>query len=364
MAGKFMLKKFAEINLSDSFFDSLKEDYPGTSHSTGFVDWFNEKVRSTATALVFDDSEGLGAFVYLKNEQEQIVLTHDTLPANSRIKIGTLCLAERFRGQRLGEGAIGLALWKWQKTKTQEIYVTVFEKHTMLIGLLERFGFQLAGKNPNGELVYIKSRSNINYNDPYQSFPFIDSSFQKAGYIIFEDYYHDTMFPYSELARTLQDSVALSAANGVSKVYVSAKSNPHYQKGEPVFIYRKFNVNSGKRYKSCVTSYCVITNVIIVKSFGRCLMSFDALKDMIGNKSVYDENDMREKYSNQRNMIVIEMLYLGYFGEGNNVNMDWLDNNGCWAGPDQYPTEVQLSPNQFKSILAEGKIDVSNVIID
>ena len=122
MAGKFLFKKFSEIDLGDSFFDSLKEDYPGSTHSTGFVDWFSKKAAAGSTALVFDDDEGLGAFVYLKDENEVIELVGGSLPAIPRIKIGTLRLAERYRGLRLGEGAIGLALWKWQKTKTQEIY--------------------------------------------------------------------------------------------------------------------------------------------------------------------------------------------------------------------------------------------------
>lgn len=30
MAGRFSLKKFADINFNDEFFDSLKADYPGT----------------------------------------------------------------------------------------------------------------------------------------------------------------------------------------------------------------------------------------------------------------------------------------------------------------------------------------------
>ena len=58
------------------------------------------------------------------------------------------------------------------------------------------------------------------------------------------------------------------------------------------------------------------------------------------------------------------MLYYGYFGSGNNVNMDWLDKNGYWASQGQYPTEVKLSPDQFKSILAEGNINVSDVVIN
>ena len=43
MAGKFERKRFSEIDLNDSFFDSLKADYPGTSSSTGFEQWFTKK---------------------------------------------------------------------------------------------------------------------------------------------------------------------------------------------------------------------------------------------------------------------------------------------------------------------------------
>ena len=45
MAGKFYLKSFSDINLSDPFFDSLKADYPGSATSTGFIDWFYKKIR-------------------------------------------------------------------------------------------------------------------------------------------------------------------------------------------------------------------------------------------------------------------------------------------------------------------------------
>ena len=48
-------------------------------------------------------------------------LLDKVLPAKERIKIGTLRLAERFRGQRLGEGALGVALWRWQEQEVEEI---------------------------------------------------------------------------------------------------------------------------------------------------------------------------------------------------------------------------------------------------
>ena len=43
MAGKFSRKFFADINLDDKFFDSLKKDYPGNAFSRGFVEWFHKK---------------------------------------------------------------------------------------------------------------------------------------------------------------------------------------------------------------------------------------------------------------------------------------------------------------------------------
>ena len=47
--------------------------------------------------------------------------------------------------------ALGLALWEWQRSKLDEIYVTVFPKHKSLIKLLTRFGFNLVGTNLNHE---------------------------------------------------------------------------------------------------------------------------------------------------------------------------------------------------------------------
>ena len=72
-------------------------------------------------------------------------------------------------------------------------------KHKQLINLLLKFGFSLAGKNRNRENVYIKSRKRLAYSTPYTSFPFLNPDFDYGGYIIFEDSYHDTMFPYSEV---------------------------------------------------------------------------------------------------------------------------------------------------------------------
>jgi len=342
-----------------------KSDYPEDATNIGFIKWFEKKSREDATALVFNDELGVGAFLCLKDENEPIVLKHDILPAISRIKISTLRLSERYRGQRLGEGAIGLALWKWQATKLKEIYVTVFPKQDVLIDLLEKFGFLKVGYNLNNECVYLKSRDLVDYSDPYKSFPFVNSSFEKGGYLIVDDVYHDTLFPYSELKNTLQEQVALSVANGISKIYIGAQyTQPHYRIGEPVFIYRRHTKQDNQKptYKSCLTSYCVVTDMITVKMNNRALMHFDTLCERIGNKSVFDEKELFKRYQNDKNVVVIELLYCGYFGAGNNINHAWLKGQGYFN--DQYPALIEVTPDNFKNILREGGIDVTNVIID
>ncbi len=366
MAGKFMLKKFVDINIDDPFFNSLKCDYPGNANSTGFIDWFQKKAVNGATALVFEDDIGVGAFVALKEEKEEIELQDTVLPAQKRIKISTFRIAERYRRQRIGEGAIGLVLWKWQKSDLTDIYVTVFEKHMTLISQFEKFGFRKSGINKNGEVVLIKKRDQIDFSDSYAAFPFIKNDFDYAGYIIIDDTYHDTMFAYSELANnvSLQTKVSGSVSNGLRKIYVGQAQRLNYYVGEPVLVYRRYTAGRGKRYRSCITSFCIVTDAFQAKVNNHYLMNFNELLDRIGNKSVFNEKELMQQYSDFKNVTIIELLYYGYFGAGNNVNLDWLMNNGFWVMGQQYPTEVHLSKEQFKRVLMEGNINVSNVIID
>lgn len=351
--------------MDDSFFDSLKSDYPGNPSSTGFKDWFKKKSDQGNTALVFEDKIGVGAFVVLKMEDEEIELQCSTLSKKKRIKISTFRVSERYRRQRIGEGAIGLLLWRWQRSDCSEVYVTVFDKHDALIAQFERFGFERCGKNLNGESVLVKCREQIDFSDPYKAFPFIKSGFKYAGYIIIDDNFHDTMFAYSELANnsSLQAQIRGSVSNGLSKIYVGAAQTLHYIVGEPVLIYRRFTQGKGKRYRSCITSFCVITDVIQAKIDNQYIMSFDELKKRVSNKSVFSESELQNKYNDYRNVTVIELLYYGYFGAGNNVNMDWLDRNGCWTKV-QYPTEIQLTEEQFKKVLTGGRINVQDVIVN
>ncbi len=364
----FEYKRLSEIDIEDPFFDSLKRDYPGTENSSGFTDWFKKKAQEGRKALVFEDEYGIGAFIVLKeDEKEAIELEGRTLPEKERIKISTFRVSERYQGKRIGEGALGLVLWKWRDRAAREIYVTTFAKQKSLISLFLRFGFVNCGQNKDGEEVFIKSRDNVDLSDPYTAFPFVRGRFSHAGYVIIDDTYHDTMFAYSELAnnkKELKNKLGLSVRNGLTKVYVGGSATIDYYVNEPVLIYRKYTGEGSKQYRSCVTSYCIVTNTFQAKRNNRVLQSFEKLKEIITNKAIFNEEELKRQYESYRDLTIVELLYCGYFGAGNNINMKWLKNNGFWAKSGEYPTKVHLSGEQFQSILKEGGVNVSNIIIN
>ncbi len=365
MIGKFVRRRFSDIDLEDAFFDQLREDYPGSPTSRGFVEWFNNKAFQGEEALVYEDDSGVGAFVYLKAEETESIALKDgrILPPITRSKIGTMKIAERFQNRRIGEGALGLVLWQWRDSGIDEIYTTVFEKQQTLINLLTSYGFKYVGDNLNDEGVYIRNKHDIDFSDPCRAFPFLPDSMDRAGFITIQMDYHDTMFAFSDVARDLQKRVDKSVTNGLKKVYIGSPLGLPFKPGDPVFIYRIYTGDKGKKgFKSCITSYCVVTEIREVKKKGKTLMPYEEYRRIIGNKSVFTEDELINKYNELDNITLIEFLYYGYFGAGHNVNWVWLQNNGCWK--DGHPYSFMLNRDQIDLIMKAGGVNVANVIVD
>ncbi|WP_159281488.1 GNAT family N-acetyltransferase [Rahnella variigena] len=132
-------KTFANVNLDDPFFDSLKSDYPK------FVKWFMSKGGEKAYVSYNEDNE-IDGFLYLKVEDEALVDMTPSFPKKKRVKLGTFKIVAH--GTRLGERFVRKILDFALSKGLPEIYVTIFDKHEGLINLLERYGFEkVAVKN-------------------------------------------------------------------------------------------------------------------------------------------------------------------------------------------------------------------------
>ena len=168
------LKKFEEVNLTDSFFDTLREDYDGQK----FDQWFKKK--GNESAYVFENKKGIQGFLYLKielpNEKDYSKIS-PILSPKKRLKIGTFKINSS--GFRLGERFLKIIFDNACQTGVDEIYVTLFENKRRdvmrLKSFLEEWGFVKYGyKNDNGELVLVKSMKIYDdTRDPKHNYPLI-----------------------------------------------------------------------------------------------------------------------------------------------------------------------------------------------
>ena len=77
------VQRFSDIDLNDSFFDSLRASYPE------FNEWYNKKAAAGATAYCYYVDNELKDFLYLKIEEEELSDLTPALPAKKRLKVGT-----------------------------------------------------------------------------------------------------------------------------------------------------------------------------------------------------------------------------------------------------------------------------------
>lgn len=89
---------------------------------------------------------------------------------------------------------------------------------------------------------------------------------------------------------------------------------------------------------------------------------FDNFKRIVGNKSIYADDEISSIYRNKKNIFVLELIYNGYFGEGNNISLSELMNNNLWN--DEHPYNSHITNEGVRKIFELGGTDVHNVIVN
>lgn len=135
----------------------------------------------------------------------------------------------------------------------------------------------------------------------------------------------------------------------------------HYKVNEPIFIYRIHTGNGQKTYKSVITSYATISDIIEIKTQNRYLKSCNEYMELAGNKTVFSESELINLYETKKNLVMISMVYNGFFGRGNNVTHNLLSRNGLF---NSHPYQIDYTRDEFIRILEMGKKDVQTIIIN
>lgn len=253
---------FGNIDVSNSFFDTFREAYPG------FENWFSKKCDEEAYVCKNDKGDMLG-FLYLKTEDENENYS-DITPSFKpmrRLKVGTFKVEAS--GFRLGERFIKIIFDNAIERNLNEIYVTLFMDRpelNALYNLLTRWGFKEYGTkqtNKKSEIVLIK-KIGI-YDDALsvkENFPNIKYHNRKF-FLPIEAKYHTPLLPDSQL-RTENEVDFLGDKPhkyALQKVYISFSYKRNMNPGDFLVLYRKGVTPGRKGYESVVSTIGVIDEV-------------------------------------------------------------------------------------------------------
>jgi len=345
---------FGKLKLSDSFFDSFKEDY---GHAR-FEKWFNNKANETVYVST-DEENGVVAFLYLKIEREDENYS-DIQPAFSRkkrLKVGTFKVIST--GHKLGERFLKIVFDNAMKSRVEEIYVTIFETadHLPLIDLLKEWGFVRHGiktSDSGAEQVYVRDfRAQVS-DDIKSSYPFISSE-QRKFIVSIRPEYHTDLLPDSILkTERPEDFQALKGhRNAIQKVFISRSIQRDMCPNDIVVFYR-----TGGYHTSVVTTIGVIESVV------KNISDADKFIELCRKRSVFSDDELLEhwNYNAHNRPFIVNFLYV-YSFPAPRLNMAKLIELGVIADVRSAPRGFEpLSDRDFNLILEHSNADKSFIV--
>lgn len=342
-------KLFSEIDVNNSFFDSLKTDY------AEFSSWYSKKALQGEKAFILYDNLTIRAFLYLKVENEAITDVLPSLDAKPRLKIGTMKIDAH--GTKLGERCIKRIFDTAMKMKIYDLYVTVFEKHIALRQLLETFGFTIHGtkETTNGkEMVYTKNIRNIS-GERLKDYPLVNVSSNIHVLSIYPEF-HTRLFSDSILNNESVDILKdVSHTNSIHKLYICAmKKVMTFKKGDTLLIYRTSDKAGAAKYRSVVTSICVVEEILNINEFTNKVDFIHYCEKY----SIFSRQELGLFYDTKKYPYLIRMTYNVSLSK-RVTNGHLVDNLG--VNPDYWGV-FDINREQFDQIIRAGEVDESFIV--
>jgi len=343
-------KKFSEIDLQDSFFDTLKDDY------IEFSNWYQRKANEGKQAFVLYENSQLLAFLYLKVEKDKIEDVSPPLEAKRRLKVGTFKVEAH--GTKLGERFIKRIFDTAIAMDIAEIYLTIFSKHNSLIGIFKTFGFFEYGKKmtTNGEeIVLIKQIRKIK-DDILKDYPIVQLNNKSIYGLSIYPKFHTRLFSDSilnnESVDILQDK---SYTNSIHKIYLcNMQGVTAFKNGDIILIYRTSDGAGHARYRSVMTSVCVIEDNINIHSF----KTLEEFLKYCKPYSIFTDEELMNFYKTKKYPYIIKMTYNLAFKK-RVTNGDLIDYIGLRPN---YWGVFTIDRTQFNKIIKAGEVDESLIV--
>lgn len=337
------LVKIDSLDIYDSFFDTLREDYDGIK----FNNWF-EKKKDEYAYIYRDEENQLQGFLYLKIEEKNEDGYKEISPPLSkkkRLKIGTFKVNST--GIRVGERFLKIVFDNAIRNKVDEVYVTLFEDKRDEVRRLEKlmfdWGFKFWGTKENGEVVLVKSLEHYStFESPKLNYPLINPK-ARYWFLPIVARFHSNLFPDSAVSNentSIYYNHACSYA--IEKIYVTRANHVAANPGDVLIIYRMSDYN--KKYRSVATGKAVLQEVIYPRTETEYL-------EICNNKSVFSKQELEYYYRNGYKTVV-KLLYLNAFNNKINNYTLGLNNLLPEGGP---RLNNELTKQQYIEIIRIGE---------
>ena len=337
-------KPFAQIDVKDHFFDTLRRDYQG------FEDWFERKAQEGANAFVMHGEDGtLQAFLFLKVEEGVVDDVEPPMQPKRRLKVGTLKI--NAHGTKLGERFIKKITDAAVLKSCREIYVTVFPKHTPLVALLTRYGFVKVAKK--GEEDVLMKNLDEQSEELLHTYPIIRTQGHRKFLLSVKPEYHTRLFPDSILNNERNNAATLirdnSTTNGIHKIYICFMRGAYeLKRGDIIVIYRTSDHMGPAHYRAVVSSVCQIEEVRSRSTFA------DAreFEDYVGQRSIFTSTELKALYEDKEKAMVIKMTYNFALPQritrGRLIEEAHFDSESYWG-------LLPITDEQFKFIIQQSQ---------
>lgn len=346
------VKSFKELNLSDQFFASLKADY------AGFEEWFLKKVNADAWAYVFQNSKKeIDGFLYLKDEIGTVVDVEPPLPDRRHLKVGTLKI--NAHGTKLGERFMKKIFDHAARSGSDDIYVTVFDRHQPLIALLARYGFDVHAEKVTAdgkELVLVRTLRKISGN-VIRDFPYFSLADKRCFLLAIYPEYHSSFLPDSILKNETHDILQdVSHTNSIHKAYISGISATGTLKsGDVLLIYRTSDGKGKAFYRSVATSIGIVEEVRKIKSF----VSEADFISYARPYSIFPIPALKQIYAEKKRSYIIRFTYNAALSRritrGRLIEEVGLSTQRRWDF-------MRLTERQLRHVADIGRIDESLIV--
>lgn len=293
-----------ELDVSSSFFDSLREGYPS------FNNWYSQKSleHRQCWSIADDVRREIHAICIYKDEASPVVTDAGCVLNGRVLKLCTIKVGEPIQGRKIGERLLYTAFKYAVENGFDWVYVhTDVKRHEQLVELCLDYGFENVG-DYNNDSVFAKPMRPGLLLEPepaldyaIQCYPHyrIDSSVR--GFLVpIRPAFHEDLFPdisnHSIGLFANEQSLLRSQSNTIKKAYICNSNATAIAPGDVLFFYRSQDRRS--------------VEVVGVVEDALRTSDVDMAMSLVAKRTVYSREQLSEILSNSESGALIILFRL------------------------------------------------------